>query len=232
MTPAPPSRPLWVRLFLMVLCGGLIVTFIGLGNWQMRRLSWKLDLIEAVEARAFGTPVSPPCNFQAVDHAYLRVRVTGMPIEAHFLVKAVTELGPGYWVMSPLDTDTGILWVNRGFVARDAPSNTEWTRLPGSVEGLVRPTEPNGTILERNDPASGRWVSRDTRAMSDALGLGPTQRYFVDADHIGHPQAWPRGGLTILKFRNNHLSYALTWYAMAALLFGTLIVITWRKRQD
>lgn len=42
--------------------------------------------------------------------------------------------------------------------------------------------------------------------------------YFIDADQQGTPDAWPRGGLTIIDFRNSHLSYALTWYAMALLL--------------
>ncbi|MEM6824236.1 MAG: SURF1 family cytochrome oxidase biogenesis protein, partial [Pseudomonadota bacterium] len=137
---------------------------------------------------------------------------------------------PGSWVMSPLHTDLGIVWVNRGFVASSREPSHLWTAMPEKIVGLLRPTEPLGTLLERNDPASKRWVSRDTRAMSDALGLGATQPFFIDADHIGDPEDWPRGGMTILKFRNTHLSYALTWYAMAILLLGAVVAVIRRKR--
>lgn len=232
MTAGHPRRPLWVRMLLIGLCFALIVVLIGLGNWQLRRLSWKRDLIAAVEARAFGAPAETPTEFGPDLHAYLRVRVAGTPVDVNVLVKAVTELGPGHWVMSPLETDDHILWVNRGFVSSQSGAGTSWTALPETVEGLLRPTEPNGTFLERNDPPSGRWVSRDTQAMSDAHGLGRTPPYFIDADHIGRPEAWPRGGLTIVTFRNTHLSYALTWYAMALLLFGALLLIVWRTPRD
>ena len=49
--------------------------------------------------------------------------------------------------------------------------------------------------------------------------------YFIDADHMEAEDAWPRGGLTQVKFRNSHLSYALTWYAMAALFLGAMIYV-------
>lgn len=230
MTSDPPNRPLWVRVLLVSLCGALIATFIGLGNWQIRRLSWKVDLIDTVEARAFDDPVPAPRDFREDDHAYLRVRAVGTPLDHRLRVKAVTDLGPGHWIMRPLRTDGGVVWVNRGFVSPNAPDPPAWTDMPDEVEGLIRPTEPLGTFLESNDPASNRWVSRDTQAMSEAVGIGPTLPYFIDADHVGAPAAWPRGGMTILNFRNTHLSYALTWYAMAALLFGALIAIALRSR--
>jgi surfeit locus 1 family protein len=50
--------------------------------------------------------------------------------------------------------------------------------------------------------------------------LGRTAPSFVDADPSGGPSAWPRGGLTRLKFCNTHVSYALIWFVMAAFLFG------------
>ena len=43
--------------------------------------------------------------------------------------------------------------------------------------------------------------------------------YFIDAEaQTGADAAgWPRAGMTVVSFRNNHLSYALTWFALAAL---------------
>ena len=68
-------------------------------------------------------------------------------------------------------------------------------------------------------------------------GVAP---YFVDADApAGMPDdpaiaAGPVGGLTVIDFSNNHLAYALTWYALAAMLAvatGRLAHIEWRLRR-
>ncbi|MEM1080097.1 MAG: SURF1 family cytochrome oxidase biogenesis protein [Pseudomonadota bacterium] len=90
-----------------------------------------------------------------------------------------------------------------------------------------------GTLLEKNNPDADRWVSRDVDALSQAVGLVVYAPYFIDADHAAAPDAWPRGGLTVLDFRNNHGSYALTWYAMAVLFFGAMVyVIVDRLKSD
>lgn len=222
-------RPGWVRVLLLVLSAVLIVIFVMLGNWQMRRLAWKLDLIDAVESRAFAAPVALPQNYDPDDHAYLRVTLDGTyPVDDAVLVKAVTELGPGYWVMVPLQTPDALVWINRGFVPPERKSPQDWTPSPTTITGLIRPNEPGGTLLERNDPANNRWVSRDTGAMSRAVQVDHALPYFVDADHGGAPDGWPRGGLTIVQFRNTHLSYALTWYAMAVLFAAALVYIALR----
>lgn len=229
-----PRRPFWVDAVLLVCAGLVFVTLVGLGIWQVQRLAWKLDLIEAVEARAFAEPATPPTGPVTDEtHAYLRIETSGT--YRHDLskrVKAVTELGPGHWLMTPMRTTDGYLWVNRGFLPLGEKG---WTTPSGvnAVEGLLRISEPDGTLLERNRPDISRWVSRDVSALSDAAGLSPALPYFVDADHQGAPSDWPRGGLTQLSFRNKHLSYAITWFAMAALfLAGMAYVIHDRLRSD
>ncbi len=224
-------RPGWGTALLAVISVVMVVTFVLLGNWQVRRLFWKLDLIETVEARAFGEAQPLPARFDPEHHSYLRVGFTGSPLDHHIIVKAVTELGPGYWVMQPYQSDVGLIWVNRGFVPNDKKTPEAWDDAPEHITGLLRATEPEGTLLERNEPDINRWVSRDTRQMAETLGLGETTAYFVDADHLAEAGQSPRGGLTIIKFTNNHLSYALTWYAMAALFLAALIWVALRYRK-
>ena len=43
-------------------------------------------------------------------------------------------------------------------------------------------TEPGGGFLRRNDPAAGRWHSRDVRAIAAARGLDEVAPYFIDAE--------------------------------------------------
>ncbi|MEM8813100.1 MAG: SURF1 family protein [Pseudomonadota bacterium] len=230
-------RSFWLDFILLVLAAAIFVALIGLGTWQVKRLGWKLDLIEAVNGRAFGEPVDLPSGaFNADMHAYLRVKVSGTLLyQASARVKAVTASGLGSWIMTPLRTRHGIVWINRGFVP-DGIRETEIQTPPGShtVTGLLRASEPGGTLLERNDPGADRWYSRDVEALSASKGYAATTpSYFIDADHASGPRAWPRGGMTNVQFRNNHLSYALTWFGMAALLlFGVAYVVRLRLLGD
>lgn len=223
---------------LLVVFGlALIPGFVALGSWQLHRRAWKLDLIARTEARAAASPVAAPgpATWPRVDAAryeYLKVEATGrFRHDRETLVQAVTDYGAGYWVVTPLATDRGFtLLVNRGFVPGDrraaASRAAGQVAGPATVTGLLRLTEPGGAFLRSNDPAADRWYSRDVRAIARARGLGRAAPYFVDADATPNPGGYPKGGLTQVAFSNSHLSYALTWFALAALTgVGLLLLI-------
>ena len=201
-----------VRGLAASLCIAAIVGLLALGTWQVHRRAWKLDLIARVDARIHAAPVPAPVG-ATKDDEYRRVAATG-----HFLagkdsfIQAVTERGPGWWVMTPLRTTEGrTILVNRGYVAdRRAPA------APATgVVGLLRLSEPGGGFLHANDPAADRWYSRDVAAIAKRRALGPTASYFIDADDAHGGPGQPVGGLTVIAFPNNHLVYAITWYTLA-----------------
>ncbi|MES2987750.1 MAG: SURF1 family protein [Pseudomonadota bacterium] len=196
--------------------------FTALGVWQVERLSWKLDLIARVDASLKAPPADDWQNFAE----YRRVRLSGLFLyDRETLVKAVTEHGEGYWVMTPLRTAQGLLLVNRGFVASEKQARWCGPDTQVSVTGLLRATEPKGGFLRSNDPAAGRWYSRDVAAIAAAQKLGDVAPFFVDADATPNPGGYPVGGLTVVAFRNNHLVYALTWFVLAALSAAAAIFV-------
>lgn len=214
----------------------LAVGLLALGVWQLQRLAWKTDLIARVEARVHAAPVPAPSRGQWRDitrakDEYRRVAIAGAflhPLETQ--VHAVTDLGGGYWVLTPLRADDGtVTLVNRGFVPADRRSSD--SRRAGQVEGrvsvtgLIRMTEPGGAFLRPNDPAGDRWYARDVEAIAAARGIEPadTAPYFIDVDASPAPGGYPRGGLTRIAFPNSHLAYALTWFAMAAIAIGMFV---------
>ncbi|GAB3373395.1 SURF1 family protein [Spongiibacter taiwanensis] len=231
-----------------------LVGFVLLGNWQLERRVWKLDLIERVEQRAHADAVSAPvrAEWSAVTRdaaEYRRVWVSGQFLQnANTQVVAATELGSGYWVLTPLQRPDGTLvLINRGYIGQGespAPVPEGQVRL----EGLLRISEPGGAYLRDNDPDADRWYSRDVAAIAEAKGYGqgrPLAPYFIDADAAqpgspgsaavsAEPAGGPVGGLTVITFHNSHLVYALTWYGMALLmvvaagLIGRGLLRDWR----
>jgi len=243
-TSHPPRSNLARRVFGVVLLL-LVALFLALGTWQVVRLQWKLDLIARVDARVHADPVAAPeaarwAQVTKDSDEYRRVRVAG-----HYLyefttpVQALSELGAGFWLLTPFCTEQGhIVFINRGFIpasenkqgaypARRAGANPCAT--PGdrvAVTGLLRINEPQGGFLRENDPAGNRWYSRDVVKLAAARGLSSVAPngapvvapFFIDAGKGQDPRGAPEravGGLTVISFTNNHLVYALTWFALA-----------------
>ncbi|WP_372634126.1 SURF1 family protein [Alcanivorax jadensis] len=233
-------RRLLSFLFLL-LCVAAFAGFIALGVWQVQRLAWKEDLIARVDARVHADPVTAPAQgdwatVNKATHEYLRVKLTGQYLpEGISLVAAATEEGQGYWVMVPLQrADGSWVYINRGFVPqrlREQAGRGDFTPDGEvSVTGLLRLNEPGGGVLRDNVPTEDRWYSRDVQAMAEQHGLAPVAPFFIDADASEQPG--PVGGLTVIRFPNNHLVYAITWFALALgmILAAWLVVREQRKR--
>jgi surfeit locus 1 family protein len=210
--------------------------------WQIHRRAWKLALIDRVAHRIHAAPVPAPdpADWPSVTRQrdeYLHVTVHGhFRNDRETLVQAATELGAGDWVLTPFVTDRGFtVLVNRGFVPPEhrAPASRASGQIAGeaTVTGLLRITEPGGGFLRHNDPGHNRWFSRDVAAIARARALGPVAPYFIDADRTTAPPDAPVGGLTVVRFPNNHLVYAITWFGLAILvLIGTALLIRDEKR--
>lgn len=233
---AKPTR--YLRLWPKLLVATVALLFLALGIWQFERRSAKLALIAAVEQRVHAPPVAAPGPAEwprigFARDAYRHVRVRGVFLhDRETLVQGTTRLGTGYWVMTPLTTDAGwTVLVNRGFVAPEnrvrAPRRAGEPNGGVTVTGLLRSSEPGGGFLRFNDAARDRWYSRDVAAIARARRLGAVAPYFIDAEAASGDPRQPVGGLTVVTFANNHLQYALTWFALAGLaLVGA--VRAWR----
>lgn len=233
----------------------MAVGFVLLGNWQVRRLGWKLKLIHDVTSRVHAAPVATPGpalwpRIERGDLHYLHVKLRG-----HFLsnkqtlVHGSSSKGYGYWVMVPFETQRGfIVLVNRGYIPselaqhqnqRQSQENRHNIQAPSgniTVTGLLRFTEPHGGFLRSNQPDKNEWYSRDVAAITKADDLSPkdTAPYFVDLDGSINAQNYPMGGLTKIHFRNAHLGYAITWYLLALgslIAAGIVVYYSRRSRQ-
>ncbi|MYM22038.1 SURF1 family protein [Duganella sp. FT135W] len=242
------QRPRALRVILALVAGVMFAGFFALGTWQIFRLQWKLALIERVEQRVHASPVAAPSRAQwpqlnAEADDYRRVQLSGVLLDGSTTqVLASLDRGIGYWVVTPLCTADGIVMINRGFIEagvggwkpQPAPPAASADACAGaqgptvSFSGLLRLSEMAGR-LRANEPSRNYWYTRDVQALAAARGLPAVAPYFVDADApsalaagpVGGVQ--PKGGLTVISFVNNHLVYAITWYALALMVVAAVV---------
>jgi surfeit locus 1 family protein len=211
---SPRRRSPWFKAIVFALAVCFFVLFVALGTWQVKRRAWKLDLIARVEQRVHAPALPAPGpaqwpNVTAAADEYRHVTATGTFLDSsQTLVQAVTDLGAGYWVLTPLrQVDGSVVLINRGFVPADdrgrvRPGASLGTRVvdgstaaavstggdgrpavaTSTVTGLLRMTEPRGAFLRHNNPAANQWYSRDVQAIAAARGLSQVAPYFIDAE--------------------------------------------------
>jgi surfeit locus 1 family protein len=221
-----------------------VVFLVALGNWQMRRLAWKVGLIAAIADRAHAAPISlAEAEQRSGDVEYLRVKSTGKLLNDRELdfYAFDEQAGVGWHIVTPLQlADGSVVFVNRGFVPDELkePAKRREGEPSGEVEivGLARKPETPGAFTPANDAGKNVWYWRDISAMAAAAVPGDKTRivpFVIDAELEPRPLGvWPRGGVTRLELPNRHLEYALTWYGLAAALLGVFAafaVTRWRQ---
>src|SRR5262245_38613820 len=127
---AAASRQLRSGLALPVLFALVaLVTFIGLGTWQLQRKAGKEALIATLEQRLAASPAELPPrgrwpSLDPSDDEFRQVKFSAamVPGQEALIYGSGSALrsdvsGPGYWVFAPARlAGGGLVVVNRGFV--------------------------------------------------------------------------------------------------------------------
>ncbi len=220
-------RPKWVAGHVIALV--LVVLFVNLGFWQLRRLEERRDRNAVIEARSaqpvqpVGAVVDPGAGFAESDAlVYRQVSARGTyDIGGEVLIRSRSLDGqPGYHVLTPLVTDEGpALAVNRGFVPRSGDEVVPAPPPGGEVEvsGILLPTQERAGIGP-TDPAGG------TLAELARADLGRLQQQY-DTDLYPlllqlRRQEPPPGELPVVlpdldRHEGPHLGYAVQWFLFA-----------------
>jgi len=100
-----------------------------------------------------------------------------------------------------------------------------------TVTGLLRlPVAGKPSWFTRdNDPARNQWFYWDLDAMTSAAKLDRVVPFYIEANASPNPGGSPEGGQTVTELPNNHLQYAITWYALAVALLAIYIRFARRR---
>jgi surfeit locus 1 family protein len=214
---------------------------LGLGFWQMRRLAWKEALIARIETRANKPVVELPPHklwptLSSNDYDFEHVRLSGnfdLAREALIFSPPPRDMGvePGYLVLTPFVVDNGgVVLVNRGFIPQSYARSDARKHSPQghvTVTGLMRAPQPRNLFTPDDDPERGLWFTSDPAKIAKSLSLSEAAPFTVTLDPQGAPDrlshGLPQPFASEPNLANNHFSYALTWFALAAALAVTFL---------
>lgn len=125
----------WLSFTALVLL--VIIAFGLLSRWQWSRAEEKKQLNASMVSARQAAPVSP----QEAGGEWVPVRTTGVYDPAHEVVvrKRPQDTVNGFWVLTPLTTDAGVVWVNRGWLRAEANAMT-YPTVPAPPAGTVTVT--------------------------------------------------------------------------------------------
>lgn len=202
----------------------------GLGIWQLQRLEVKQALIWQMEERRVQAPVSLD---EAVDLAdaggdvdYLPIAVRGrFAADREILMLTTFEGDAGWRVITPFVSDKGIVvLVDRGVVPDAMRDASDSRILPGDQDiagyALWHRAGP-GLFDPENAADQNKWFWWDVPAMLASVSIGEglkTAPFILHLNPKPGDRGFPRAVAPGDTLRNNHLQYAITWFALALVL--------------
>lgn len=210
-------KPKWIAGHLLVIT--LVVTFVSLGLWQLRRHESRVQRNNEIVAGMAAEP-RPLDQLPSSDRAYRRTIVQGRyRPDVDVLLTPRNEHGPGHHALTPLELDDGrILIVDRGWLPfrLDTPPISQIQAPAETVvlEGVLLPKAQADPQAVRNE--AGRVLR--VRAV-DPLALGGPQT-IPDVFLLLQKQTPPQDGLPAVApppapETGPHQSYAVQWFIFA-----------------
>jgi cytochrome oxidase assembly protein ShyY1 len=217
----------------------MIAVFIGLGIWQLERRAEKHALIAALEARVGAAPVPLPRPSQwhslnPTNDEFRRVTFTATYAKlpdamVYSAGSAVREdvSGPGTWAFLPARLASGeTVVIDTGFIANtmqqreieDRAVSKLVTGDPVMLTGYLRFPEAAGLLTPAENRDKRLWFTRDHLAMAKALGWGEVAPFYIDLETPVPENGIPKPGPLTPHLRDEHMQYAITWFALAAAL--------------
>jgi cytochrome oxidase assembly protein ShyY1 len=229
----------------------MVALFVSLGLWQLQRRVEKHALIAQLTERLAATPgpLPSPSQWSALTPArdeFHRVsfaatyesRPDAMVYSSGSAVRDDIS-GPGTWAFMPAVLPSGeTVVVNAGFVQNTMQDRAQedravtplTTHAPVMLSGYIRFPETAGALTPSENLAKRLWFTRDHLAMARALGWGEVAPFYIDLEQPVPASVIPKPGPLEVHLKDDHLQYAITWFALA----GAVVIafgVWWRAQR-
>lgn len=203
-----------ILFFLSIGVGGAAI-LISLGVWQVQRLAWKEVLLDDIATRIDAAPVALPGDPDPKADKYLPVEINGtVQAGALFVLVSQKQIGAGYRVISPFETEDGRrILLDRGFVKVAARGAVDTAPRAMTVQGNLHWPQETDDYTPEPDATRQIHFARDVDLFAAELGTDPIMvvaRQTSQLDAPVTPLPVDTAGIP-----NDHLQYAITWFSLA-----------------
>ena len=221
--------------FCVITCA--IVTLLSLSAWQIKRLQWKNDIIDKLDLEYQKNPANYVYNFNALKKLYREeTPIRYGQIKGLFLHDKTMLFGPkphdkkpGYHVVTPLQLDSGIILVHRGWISDTHKDQLNRSVTSTALNGIMRKPEWN-SFTPNNNVDNNVWTKLDIADIAQKKNvetIAPvifytetkTSEYIIPQSTKWYP-------------RNKHKQYAIFWFIMACALISVLLIFKRQASQE
>jgi cytochrome oxidase assembly protein ShyY1 len=229
----------------------MVALFVGLGVWQLQRRVEKHALIAALTERLAAAPDALPQSAQwnalhPDRDEFRRVRFTASYQHAADAMvyssgSAVRDdvSGPGTWAFLPARLASGeTVVINAGFVQDTMQDRSLQDRAvarliagePVALTGYIRFPEAAGVLTPAENVTKRLWFTRDHLSMARALGWGEVAPFYIDLETPVPETGVPKPGPLEVHLKDDHMQYAITWFALAGVVV-IAFAVWWRAQR-
>lgn len=225
----------------------LTAVLVALGLWQLQRRTAKHELVAALTERLAAAPVAlpPPAQWSSLNPAHDEFRRVSFTATYATLPDAMVyssgsavrkdASGPGTWAFLPARLLSGeMVVIDAGFVentmqdrsVEDRAVKKLVTGAPIVLTGYLRFPEAPSWLTPAENRDKRLWFVRDHLAIASALRWGTVAPFYIDLEQPAPENGIPRPGPLDVHLKDDHLQYAITWFALAGavvIAFGVWI---------
>ena len=239
----PPRKVARFSVGLTIATVIAMAILVGLGVWQLQRLTWKQGLLahvaalQSAKARDIGAVLDSLSDANDADFTRVSVTCPGLASAPFVELYGIRDGQAGVRLISACPVASAryrTVLVDRGFVADSIsarPPVDAASTAPIDLVGVLRVPEHGNFVTPKNLP--GRWYTRDAAAMARHLSASAPAPLFLMAETPTNPE-WKTlvPAPLPMDIPNNHFDYALTWFGLAASLACVYAADLIRRRKS
>lgn len=199
---------------------------IMLGTWQVYRYGEKTNYIE----NTYKNIQLPPKEvqqlaqeFSVFSKIYLEGKMLGDKAMWLYRRHPAAKNKDGAYLIVPVEDTHGNIFLSViGWVLKDNQEKLlkEIQNNNIGVTGLLLPSEQNSVFLPKNDYKNKICFTLDVAEIANNIGLkmNPNSLAVLNIDNKFDTQIVPITAEMMVKIKNDHLEYAITWYGLAVVL--------------
>jgi len=210
-----------------------LVSLVYLGSWQLHRLEWKTELLNSIKDGQTEDYIEYPFDIKNNDFSYKKSSISGkidQSKELHFF--NINSYGQsGYNIIVPLLTKGRTVYIDLGWTNFTDINSKEFMfrSLTGELDfkGILIYSKERRLFSPKPDTIKNNWYLMNIKEMDQFTKLNSEkyifrvveQEYYLDL----------LNEFTAINIPNNHLQYAITWFALAISIAAMYIIYIYKN---